>query len=298
MLARETDAQLMLDGDSSKTKVIGGLLQLWMHQLGPARQADETARRRCHLSLLILLARIHMRLNNVSGCSQLLKLFKQLYTPNDLQAVPAAYRVTAFYYLGRTELNSDNVAGGLDLLDRAYRDCKADSENVKHILRVLVPLKMLHGDLPIPELLERHGLQEYVAFRQAVQTGDVGLFERSMEENQLRLIANGSYLLLEKLRFNVYRRLLQRCVQISRTFPGREWQPHHLPLDLVLGVLQQQGVDTDMDELECMLSNCIVRKYMKGYISNKQKIAVLSKDGAFPPPTDDWWREPHFVSSA
>jgi hypothetical protein len=58
-----------------------------------------------------------------------------------LQRVPAAYRVCAFYYLGRTELNSDNIAGGIDMLQAAFRECKADSENVKHILRALVPVR-------------------------------------------------------------------------------------------------------------------------------------------------------------
>jgi hypothetical protein len=39
-----------------------------------------------------------------------------------------------------------------------------------------------------------------------VASGDVGLSERSMQANQYRLIANGTYLLLEKLRFSVYSR--------------------------------------------------------------------------------------------
>lgn len=248
-----------------------------------------------------------MRLNNVQGCSQVLKNFKQNYSGAVLQVrgggtcaaggcaavrnarrcactracasscianrraapaapapaaqgVPAAYRVAAHYYLGRTELNSDNIKGALDMLGRAFKECKADSENVKHILRVLIPvscaragglarcialravpqhareraaercccvavfstrahvdcalsarpcpcaqLKMLLGELPSAALLERHGLSEYTPFAAALASGDVGLFDSSMASNQLRLIANGTYLLLEKLRFNVYR---------------------------------------------------------------------------------------------
>ena len=53
-------------------------------------------------------------------------------------------------------------------------------------------------------------------------------------------------------------------------------------------------VATEMDELECMLSNAIVRRYIKGYISNKLKVLVLSKDDAFPAPCEEWWREPNF----
>jgi hypothetical protein len=58
----------------------------------------------------------------------------------------------------------------------------------------------------------------------------------------------------------IHCRLVKRCVGIAKQHPGRDWAEHHLPLDVVLGVLLQQQVPTDMDELECMLSNCIVRR--------------------------------------
>lgn len=57
-----------------------------------------------------------------------------------------------------------------------------------------------------------------------------------------------------------------------------------------------------MDELECMVSNCIVRKYVKGYISNKLKTVVLAKaqndpNAAFPEASEDWWRDPQYMTS-
>lgn len=54
--------------------------------------------------------------------------------------------------------------------------------------------------------------------------------------------------------------VVKRCVGVAKQHRGRGWQEHHLHLEVVLRVLQQQGVPTDMDELECMLSNCIVRR--------------------------------------
>eukprot|EP00878_Enallax_costatus_P023122 GHUV01024583.1.p1 GENE.GHUV01024583.1~~GHUV01024583.1.p1 ORF type:complete len:302 (+),score=102.39 GHUV01024583.1:256-1161(+) len=140
VLAREADAQLMLEGDSSKSKAVGGFLQQCISSLGPSRRQDERGRQRGYLTLLILMTRVYMRLNNVQGCSQVLKNFKQNYSGEVFQTIPAAYRVSAYYYLGRTELNSDNISGGIELLDIAFRECKADSENVKHILRTLIPV--------------------------------------------------------------------------------------------------------------------------------------------------------------
>ncbi len=44
-----------------------------------------------------------------------------------------------------------------------------------------------------------------------------------------------------------------------------------------------QGADMDMDEVECLVANLIFRGYVKGYLSHKLHVAVLSKKDAFPP---------------
>ena len=38
-----------------------------------------------------------------------------------------------------------------------------------------------------------------------------------------------------------------------------------------------------MDEVECIAANLIFRKYVKGYISHKNKVMVVAKADAFPP---------------
>ena len=39
----------------------------------------------------------------------------------------------------------------------------------------------------------------------------------------------------------------------------------------------------DMDEVECIVANLIFRRYIKGYISHKNLVVVISKVDAFPP---------------
>ena len=46
--------------------------------------------------------------------------------------------------------------------------------------------------------------------------------------------------------------------------------------------LAGQGVDMDMDEVECLVANLIFRGYVKGYLSHRHHVAVLSKNDAFP----------------
>lgn len=43
----------------------------------------------------------------------------------------------------------------------------------------------------------------------------------------------------------------------------------------------QDLTDMDMDELECTLANCISQRFIKGYISNKQKVPLRLVVGCF-----------------
>ena len=47
-------------------------------------------------------------------------------------------------------------------------------------------------------------------------------------------------------------------------------------------VLQWQGVEIDLDEVECIVANLIYRKYLKGYISHSHRVVVVSKQDPFP----------------
>lgn len=47
--------------------------------------------------------------------------------------------------------------------------------------------------------------------------------------------------------------------------------------------LALQGVEMEMDEVECIVANLIYRKFVKGYVSHQHRVAVLSKADPFPP---------------
>lgn len=47
--------------------------------------------------------------------------------------------------------------------------------------------------------------------------------------------------------------------------------------------LAWQDAAMDMDEVECIVANLIFRRYIKGYISHKNLVVVISKVDAFPP---------------
>jgi len=49
-----------------------------------------------------------------------------------------------------------------------------------------------------------------------------------------------------------------------------------------VGVIQQFGVDIDVDEMESILANLIYEGYIKGYLSHQAGVMVVSSSNAFP----------------
>lgn len=67
-------------------------------------------------------------------------LFFHVCLHNPSQNMPASARVSAYFYLGRTEVSSGHILQGLQLLERAFAECPRDSRNMQTILRFLVPV--------------------------------------------------------------------------------------------------------------------------------------------------------------
>ncbi|KAI8471608.1 MAG: hypothetical protein J3K34DRAFT_416655 [Monoraphidium minutum] len=296
-LADAADRQLAAQGQKAgRVEQCGSQLQQAISRMGLPKGDYIEAKRRAHLALVCMLLRVYFKLNNIQGCTQVARTIANIYGQRnsdviDLKAFPALHRVTFFYFLGRTELYNENVELAATRLGDALAACRRDAHSHKKtILRYLVPCKMLLGELPDPALLTQYGLSEYEDLRAAVVAGDAGLFRRALEAQQYGLVRVGLYLLVDKLQVAVYRRLIRKCVAVNREL--RPDKAHQLPLALVQGVLAQQGAGVDLDELECIAANLVVREAVKGYIAHKQKVLVLSKDAPFPPPSPLWWQDP------
>ena len=154
--------------------------------------------------------------------------------------------------------------------------------NKARILKYLVPVALLLGRLPSPALKHQYPevLAPYEPLIQAMRTGDLALFNHTMTAQQTSFIADGTYLLLEKLQLAVQRRLLRRVWALHAVEdPARAAQ---VPLKMFQDALCVLGCEMDMDEVECIATNLIFRKYVKGYISHKSKVMVVAKLDPFP----------------
>lgn len=94
----------------------------------------------------------------------------------------------------------------------------------------------------------------------------------------------GTYLLLEKLRPAVARRLVRKVAALHAASvggPGAQGA-HQLPLSKVATALQWSCCPSDPDAVECLVARLIYRRLIKGYIAHKAGVLVLSKTDPFP----------------
>lgn len=95
---------------------------------------------------------------------------------------------------------------------------------------------------------------------------------------------SGTYLLLEKLRPAVARRLVRKVAALHAASVGGPGAPgaHQLPLSKVAAALSWSGAPSDPDAVECLVARLIYRRLVKGYIAHKAGVLVLSKTDPFP----------------
>ena len=94
----------------------------------------------------------------------------------------------------------------------------------------------------------------------------------------------GTYLLLEKLRPAVARRLVRKVAALHAASAGGPGAPgaHQLPLAKIATALEWSGSASDPDAVECLVARLIYRRLIKGYIAHKAGVLVLSKADPFP----------------
>ncbi|XP_077970293.1 PCI domain-containing protein 2-like isoform X2 [Styela clava] len=187
------------------------------------------------------------------------------------------FKIYFRFYVGRKAMFDSDYKMADDYLTFAFENCHRNcKKNLRMIMTYLVPVKMLLGNLPPQELLERHNLTHFGAVAQSVRTGNVQLLDKTLETHETFFIKTGVYLILEKLRAVVLRTLFKKVTELLKT--------HQVPLQAFQDALEMQGLaDIDMDETECIVAGLIYSGNIKGYISHQHKKLVVSKVNPFPP---------------
>lgn len=156
------------------------------------------------------------------------------------------------------------------------------------ILQFLVPVKLIMGIMPIRALLQEYQLEEYDMIAQAIRQGNVHLFDQSLEMYQEKFFAQGTMLLMHKLRPLVLRTLLKHVVRWRAKKSQLNLIEYQRALQFVPRIVGATDAtvsskfEMDPDSLECLVANMIFKGYVNGKVSQKINVLVLSKSNPFP----------------
>ena len=74
----------------------------------------------------------------------------------------------------------------------------------------MVPVKILVGKMPTKEFLNKYNLNQFSDIVTAVKTGNLKLFNDTLEKHYQFFTHKGIYLILEKAKMMVYRTLFKK----------------------------------------------------------------------------------------
>lgn len=262
------------------------VLKRFLQKMVVDRSPLPVSKKKGCLFIIVGLFKCYFKLNNLKMCSYLIKMIKML---PPLSSYSLSDQVAYQFYYGRLQVFEEQYQAAEDALSFAFTHCHPSSvANRRRILLFLIPVSLLHGRYPRPLLLSRYGLTLFQGVVDGLRRGDLGQFVRELERWSGVWIEKGVYLLLEKLKVQVYRNLF-RIVYVKvwgvevMEGGGSEKERVQLPLTVLLRCMKGMGVDMSMDELECVIANLIYNGQIKGYIAH-QRCVVLSKQDPFPKP--------------
>jgi hypothetical protein len=270
-------ADEMLEGSGQKAekledaeRSIKSIFSLTFNDRAPLPQSKKWGA----LSIINNLFKIYFLLNNLRLCKNLIAYVKGPGFP-ELSKFPVAQYVTYNYFVGRLSMFHGDYKKAREELRIAFSKCtKRAFKNKRLILTYLIPCELLAGRLPTPELLRTYQLEEFSELVNAMRTGNLLAFNRALAGRQQFFIQKGIYLVLEKLKYLTYRNLFKKVYLIMKS--------SKLQIVQFRKALSWQGMEMDTDEIECILANLIFQGYIKGYISHKMGVLVVSPTNAFP----------------
>lgn len=185
------------------------------------------------------------------------------------------------FYTGRLHLFDGKYADAESELSTCFNNIPSQfGHNKRLALLFLVPAKLMCGKIPSAALLSKYKLPEYEGLSEAVRTGNLRLFNQSFAQYETLFRKRGLYLLLERLKWLVYRTLFKRTYSIVRPMGG----PSVCSLTALQSALSACEVALDLDEVECIVANLIFLKLVRGYlaIQNNRSFCILSQKEPFP----------------
>jgi len=278
LLALKADEQKRRGGKGKPgetlEKASEGIMSCFRVCAADARASEDVTKRWGMLNLVNQLFKIYFKLNK-------LHLTKPLIRAVDSSPLRDRFSksqlVTYRYYVGRKHMFDNNFKEAEEYLQYAFEKCDQSVRNNKRsILRYLIPVKMLLGQMPVEWLLKKYDLMQFSGVMAAVKEGHLANLNLALEQHEQLFIKWGIFLILEKLKMITYRNLFKRVTLVLKN--------HQISIHSFTSALKLMEVeDIDDDETACIIANLIFEGRIKGYISHQHQKLVVSKQNAFPP---------------
>eukprot|EP00210_Caulerpa_lentillifera_P000765 g740.t1 len=196
---------------------------------------------------------------------------------------PVSDRATWKYFNGLIALERFKFRDAEECLSYALEhQNKSATCNIRKIMILLIPLRLMFNERPKMETLERFGLAFFAPLVSAVSRGDIGEFRSFMEIHEVSLTALRIWPIVQKLSMVIYRNILQRCYKYQ-THQELGPQAHHMDLGIFEAGLRISGLDSiTIDDATSLARTLIQKDYVCGYIATKRRLLVLSKNEPFP----------------
>jgi len=278
LLAIKADRQKAKGGKAKPgetlEKASEGIMSCFRVCAADARASEDVTKRWGMLNLVNQLFKIYFKLNKLHLTKPLIRAVDSSPLRDKFSK---AQLVTYRYYVGRKYMFDNSFKEAEEYLQYAFETCDRDvRENKRSILRYLIPVKMLLGQMPQGALLEKYDLTQFSGVMAAVKEGHLANLNTALETHEQVFIKWGIFLILEKLKMITYRNLFKRVTLVLKN--------HQISIQSFTTVLKLMEVeDVDDDETACIIANLIYDGRIKGYISHQHQKLVVSKQNAFPP---------------
>lgn len=221
----------------------------------------------------------YFRLKSIALCRNILRAISAAALP-PLDEFPKSQQVTVRYYVGVLAFLGEEYGKAATELEFAFAHChRAADHNRAMILTHLVPVKLLNGAVPAPELLQAFPKVNalYAPFLQAFRQGDVRAYDQALANPVLEkaLVRRGTFIAMEKAREACLRTLFRKVWHLKQS-------PTRLPIPALETATTSLGLEYSAQEVEWFVANLIYKGYIKGYIAHERGILVLSANTPFP----------------
>ncbi|KAF6761987.1 hypothetical protein DFP72DRAFT_1061270 [Ephemerocybe angulata] len=210
-----------------------------------------------------LVLKCYFRVKRISLSKNILRALDANNDIPPLTSYPRSHQVTFRYYIGMLSFLNEDFAKAEQELTLAFYECDNRAHrNKERILAYLIPLRVLKGHLPTPELLARFPR-----------------YDAALEKGETRLLELNLWLSLEKAAGALFEgACFGKWLAADRST--------RMPISMFHVGLKIAGIDVAVEEAECYVANMIYRGFIRGYISHEKQTVVLAASNTFPKVAD------------